>query len=47
MKTRTIEVTVKLTVPIDADGHDVVSEMDYSFTYNGVELESEIIESTD
>lgn len=45
METKTLEVTVKLTVPADADLADVVSEMDHTFTYNGVELGSEIIDA--
>lgn len=44
METKTIEVTVRLTVPADADSSDVVSEMDHTFTYNGVELGSEIVD---
>ena len=44
MNTRTIEITVKLTVPDDADLADVVAEMDHTFTYNGAELGSEIID---
>lgn len=44
MDTKTIEVTVKLTVPADADTSDVVAEMDHTFTYNGVELGSEIVD---
>ncbi len=41
---KTIEITVKLTVPEDADISDVVAEMDHTFTYNGKEIGSEIVD---
>lgn len=37
-------IVVKLTVPEDADIGDVVQEMDHTFIYNGVVIESEIVD---
>jgi len=44
MDTKTVEITVKLTMPADADVSDVIQEMDHTFTYNGQELGSEIVD---
>lgn len=44
MDNKTIEITVKLTIPADADVAGVIQEMDHTFTYNGQELGSEIVD---
>lgn len=44
MATKTVEITVKLTVPEDADVSHVIQEMDHTFTYEGQEIGSEIVD---
>jgi hypothetical protein len=40
---KTIHVKVKLTIADDADGLDVVQEMDYSMVHDGI-LDTEIVD---
>ena len=44
MQTKTIEVTVKLTVREDVDISTLVSEMDYNFTHEKDIVETEIVD---
>jgi hypothetical protein len=41
--TRTIEVIVRLTINADADIQEVISEMDYDFSHEAIQL-TEIID---
>ena len=41
---KTIYIRVKIELPDDANEGEVVNEMDYNFTFNGVPLETEIVE---
>lgn len=41
--TRTIEVVVRLTVLEDADIQEVISEMDYDFSHEAIQL-TEIVD---
>lgn len=48
MAKRSFEITVKIVVDDTiTDEIDVVSEMDYSFSYQGQQLETEIIDGPD
>ena len=44
METKTIEVTVKLTIREDADVSTLVSEMDYNFTHGNDIVDTEIVD---
>jgi hypothetical protein len=44
MATRSIEVTVKLTIRDDVDVSELVSEMDYSFTHGDDIVDTEVID---
>jgi hypothetical protein len=41
--TRTIEVVVRLTINEDADVQEVISEMDYDFSHEAIQL-TEIVD---
>jgi hypothetical protein len=40
----TVYVKVKIVIPDGEDVHEVLSEMDYTFEYNGLPLVTEILD---
>lgn len=44
MFSRTVEVTVRLTLTEECDVAEVLQEMDYSFSFNETILDTEIID---
>lgn len=45
MSTRSFTIEVKITITDDADPFEVMEEMDYSFSHEGI-LDTEIIDAT-